>query len=78
MADIPDPVSEVIALKLRRSGASDEYLYVQIFAGLSGVVGSLCLLELWRVIRKRKQNAVEATSEFTETQEQLPVSTGEK
>ena len=66
-----DLVSEVIALKLRRSNASNEYLYVQIFAGLSGVTASLCLLELWRVIRRRKRNVVESTSVFTETQEEI-------
>jgi hypothetical protein len=72
-----DPVSEVIPLKLRRSGASNEYLYVQPFAGLPGVIASLCLLELWRVIQKRKkQNAAGETSVFTETQEE--VNGGEK
>ncbi|CZR59970.1 related to protein MCH2 (monocarboxylate permease homolog) [Phialocephala subalpina] len=38
----------LIALKLRREGASNEYLYPQIFAGLSMILASLCLLELWR------------------------------
>jgi hypothetical protein len=42
------------------------------------VVGSLFLLELWRVIRAREEGAVEGRSEFNETQEELPVSTGEK
>jgi len=46
------PVSEVIALKLRRPGAANEYLYVQIYAGISCVVASMCLLELWRVKRR--------------------------
>lgn len=44
-------VAEVIALKLRRPGASNEYLYLQIFAGLSSVLASACLLELWRYRR---------------------------
>jgi hypothetical protein len=55
------PVSEVIALKLRRPNMANQYLYVQIFAGVSGVIGSLCLLELWRVIRKRKDPAEESS-----------------
>jgi hypothetical protein len=42
-------VAEVIALKLRRPESSNEYLYPQIFAGLSCVIASACLLELWRV-----------------------------
>ena len=42
-------VAEVIALKLRRPGSDNEYLYPQIFAGLSCVIASACLLELWRV-----------------------------
>jgi hypothetical protein len=47
-------------------------LYVQPFAGLPGVIASLCLLELWRVIQKRKkQNAAGETSVFTETQEEI-------
>jgi hypothetical protein len=42
-------VAEVIALKLRRPGTSNEYLYPQIFAGLSCIIASTCLLELWRI-----------------------------
>ena len=42
-------VAEVIALKLRRPGTSNEYLYPQIFAGLSCIIASACLLELWSV-----------------------------
>jgi hypothetical protein len=70
-SDPLNTVSEVIALKLRRSNASNEYLYVQLFAGLSGIIASLCLLELWQVIRKRKRNVVEVTSVFAETQEEI-------
>ncbi|KAF8850710.1 hypothetical protein BDZ45DRAFT_679609 [Acephala macrosclerotiorum] len=45
---LPILFAEVIALKLRRSGASNEYLYPQIFAGLSMILASLCLFELRR------------------------------
>jgi hypothetical protein len=58
-------VAEVIALKLRRSDSTKEYLYAQIFAGLSSILASLCLLELWRMKRgasmferKRKSETV--------------------
>ena len=44
-------VAEVIALKLRRPGASNKYLYPQIFSGLASVLASACLLELWRYRR---------------------------
>ncbi|KAG4419150.1 hypothetical protein IFR04_007746 [Cadophora malorum] len=48
---LPILFAEVIALKLRRPGASNEYLYPQIFAGLASVLASACLLELWRYRR---------------------------
>ncbi|KAI4913278.1 hypothetical protein J4E85_010730 [Alternaria conjuncta] len=54
---IPATVSEGIALKLRRSSSSREYLYTQIFAGLSYVVASGFMFQLRRV--KRRQNALD-------------------
>jgi hypothetical protein len=48
--------SEAIALVLRRPGVSRPYLYPQIFAGLSYMVASLFLLELWRVLRCRRES----------------------
>ncbi|KAI4609608.1 uncharacterized protein J4E87_011034 [Alternaria ethzedia] len=53
----PATVSEGIALKLRRSSSSREYLYTQIFAGLSYVVASGFMFQLRRV--KRRQNALD-------------------
>lgn len=47
--------SEAIALVLRRPGTSRPYLYPQIFAGLSYIVASVFLLELWRVLRRRRE-----------------------
>ncbi|KAH8602576.1 MFS transporter, MCP family, solute carrier family 16, member 6 [Bisporella sp. PMI_857] len=51
---LPTLFSEVIALYLRRPGAENKYLHVQVFAGLAGIVSSLCLLELWRIVRRKK------------------------
>ena len=48
-------VSEVIALKLRRPNTSHAYLYPQIFSGLSYLVACLCMLELSRVLRKKRE-----------------------
>lgn len=45
-------VSEVIALKLRRTGSDNEYIYVQSYAGTSFIIASICLLELRRVKRR--------------------------
>jgi hypothetical protein len=45
--------AEIIALKLRRLGAPNEYLYVQIFAGSSFAVASVCLFLLRQNIRQR-------------------------
>jgi len=64
-------VSEVIALHLRRPGAANEYLYVQIFAGLSGVVSSGCLFELRRVTRKKNAALALETSSLVETEDDL-------
>ena len=52
---MPRLVSEVIALKLRRPNTSHVYLYPQIFSGLSYLVACLCMLELARVLRKRRK-----------------------
>ncbi|KAK9243276.1 major facilitator superfamily domain-containing protein [Lipomyces tetrasporus] len=52
---LPTTFSEVIALKLRRPDSSREYLYPQIFAGLSYIVASLFVLELRRVKRRDPQ-----------------------
>jgi len=58
-------VSEVIALKLRRPGSGNEYLYPQIFAGLSCVLASVCLLELWHVQRvgRIRRNTIRETTQ---------------
>ena len=50
-------VSEVIALKLRRPNTSHAYLYPQIFAGLSYLGACLCMLELSRILRKKRKPA---------------------
>lgn len=49
---IPTTVSEGIALKLKRSGTSRDYLYTQIFAGLAYVIASGFMLQLRRVKRR--------------------------
>jgi hypothetical protein len=54
-SDIRRLVSEVIALKLRRPNTSHEYLNPQIFSGLSYLLSCLCMLELARVLRKRRK-----------------------
>ncbi|KAH6866463.1 major facilitator superfamily domain-containing protein [Alternaria rosae] len=53
---VPAIVSEGIALKLRRPSSSREYLYTQVFAGLSYVVASGFIFQLRRV--KRRENAL--------------------
>lgn len=58
---LPTTFSEVIALKLRRPGTDHPYLYPQIFAGLSYVLASLCMLELSRVLRKRRRDPKAST-----------------
>jgi len=50
---VPTASSESIALLLRRPEAKRPYLYPQIFAGLSYIVASLFMLELWRVLRRK-------------------------
>ncbi|SPO05577.1 related to protein MCH2 (monocarboxylate permease homolog) [Cephalotrichum gorgonifer] len=51
---IPTACSEPIALQLRRPGSPREYLYPQIFAGLSYIVASGIMYELRRVMRKKR------------------------
>ncbi|KAF1828193.1 MFS general substrate transporter [Decorospora gaudefroyi] len=53
---IPVTVSEGIALRLRRPGSSREYLYTQIFAGLSYTVASGFMFQLRRLKRRKMQN----------------------
>jgi hypothetical protein len=53
-------VSEVIALKLRRPGLGNEFLYPQIFAGLAYLIAGIISLELWRV--RRRSTVVEYAS----------------
>ncbi|KAF7502352.1 hypothetical protein GJ744_005993 [Endocarpon pusillum] len=45
---LPTAFSETIALQLRRPGMKREYLYPQIFSGLSYILASFCLWELRR------------------------------
>lgn len=47
-----EKVSEGVALKLRRSGSSREYLYTQIFAGLAYIIASGFVFQLRRVKSK--------------------------
>ena len=42
----------MIALKLRRPGLGNEFLYPQIFAGLAYLVAGILCLELWRLRRR--------------------------
>jgi MFS family permease len=60
---LPTTFSEVIALKLRRPSTSHAYLYPQIFAGLSYLVGSVCMFELARVLRKRKKLQIRSSED---------------
>jgi hypothetical protein len=46
-------VAETIALYLRDTDAPRPYLYTQLFAGLSYIIASGFMLELWRVLRKK-------------------------
>ncbi|KAN0091845.1 MFS general substrate transporter [Hyaloscypha variabilis] len=57
---LPATFSEVIALKLRRPGLRNEFLYPQIFAGLAYLIASIIILELWRV--RRRSTVVEYAS----------------
>jgi hypothetical protein len=54
-SDIRRLVSEAISLKLRRPNNLHEYLYPQIFSGLSYLLACLCMLELARILRKRRK-----------------------
>ncbi|MCJ1469948.1 hypothetical protein MMC07_008593 [Pseudocyphellaria aurata] len=51
---LPTTFSEVIALKLRRPHFSNQYLYPQIFAGLTYLCASACLYDLHRRTRRMK------------------------
>ncbi|KIK68793.1 hypothetical protein GYMLUDRAFT_36287 [Collybiopsis luxurians FD-317 M1] len=59
---LPCTFAEVIALKLRRPDAERSYLYPQIFAGVSYLVGAVIILELWRSVRKSKSHQYEKSS----------------
>jgi len=68
-------VSEVIALKLRRPDSSHPYLYPQIFSGLSYLLAGVCILELGRVVRKRRKDAdILAPSEQSSHENVVPPS----
>ncbi|KAF2003607.1 MFS transporter, MCP family, solute carrier family 16, member 6 [Amniculicola lignicola CBS 123094] len=49
---LPTTFAEAIALHIRRPDAQREYLYPQIFAGLSYLLASIFMFELWRVLRR--------------------------
>ena len=51
---LPSTFGEVIALELCRPGSRHDYLYPQIFAGLTYIVASGCMYELRRCKRKQK------------------------
>ncbi|KAH7074752.1 major facilitator superfamily domain-containing protein [Paraphoma chrysanthemicola] len=53
---IPAIVSEGIALKLRRPASPREYLYTQIFAGLSYIVASGFMFQLRRLKRRQARS----------------------
>ncbi|KAI0169299.1 MFS transporter, MCP family, solute carrier family 16, member 6 [Hypoxylon sp. FL1284] len=54
---VPSAVAEVIALDLRRPEMGERgYLYPQIFAGVSYLVASVFLLELWRSTRRKRKS----------------------
>jgi hypothetical protein len=54
---IHTPVSEVIALELRRPTTMRPYLYTQIFAGLAYLVAGILMLYLSRLLRNRQKRA---------------------
>ncbi|KAI0450505.1 MFS transporter, MCP family, solute carrier family 16, member 6 [Xylaria acuta] len=57
---LPSAFATVIALELRcQDFGTRSYIYTQIFAGVSYIVASLLLLELWRV-RRAARNSVQA------------------
>ncbi|GAW26778.1 putative major Facilitator Superfamily protein [Rosellinia necatrix] len=53
---LPSAFAEAIALELRRQDiGARSYIYVQTFAGVSYIVASMLLLELWRAQRAARQ-----------------------
>ena len=60
------PVSEAIALKLRRPGMQRPYLYPQIFAGSSYILASMFLFALdWNKAKElRRHTEVQHVQEF--------------
>lgn len=48
------PVSQVIALKIRRPDSARPYLFPQLFVGLTYICASFIMLELRRATRKRR------------------------
>lgn len=49
-----DSVSEVIAITIRVPGSKHAFLGPQLFSGLSYILASFIILELWRVHRRKK------------------------
>ncbi|KAI0378267.1 MFS transporter, MCP family, solute carrier family 16, member 6 [Hypomontagnella monticulosa] len=64
---LPSAAAEVISLELRRPKSGGwSYLHTQILAGLSYIVSSLFLFELWRSRRAKKEtNSIENTEEYS-------------
>lgn len=60
---LPTTFSEVIALKLRRPDTSHPYLYPQIFSAMSYIVASICMLELSRVLRKKRKLQMQSSED---------------
>lgn len=59
---LPTAFSEVIALYLRRpKGSPRQYLYVQVFSGLTYFIAAGFLLELWRMKRNEKAEKMKST-----------------
>lgn len=69
---LPTTFSEVIALKLRRPGSAHPYLYPQIFSGISYLLAGLCILELGRVLRKRRKAEALALTDSEESVSAAP------
>jgi MFS family permease len=53
---VPCTFAEVIALKIRRPPPHDQFLYPQIFAGLSYLCAGICLLMLWHRNRRKARS----------------------
>ncbi|RDW76124.1 hypothetical protein BP5796_06945 [Coleophoma crateriformis] len=69
----PTLFTEVIALELRRPQMSNQYIYPQIFSGISYIVASVCMLELRRVTRKKwRAHHASAVLETTDTMTTIP------